>query len=62
MGAYDVHRAHLIGTIVENTEIVAFMELVDKVMTQEPYAQRVDGLTGSSTTGHRTMGSDRSTG
>jgi len=38
MGAYDVHRAHLIGTIAEKTGIVPFMELVDKVMTQEPYA------------------------
>jgi transposase len=38
MGAYDVHRAHLIGTIAEKTGIVPFMGLVDKVMTQEPYA------------------------
>lgn len=38
MAAYDVHRAHLIGTIAEKTGIVPFMELVDKVMTQEPYA------------------------
>jgi hypothetical protein len=38
MGAYDVHRAHLIGTIADKTGIAAFMELVDKVMTQEPYA------------------------
>ena len=38
MGAYDVHRAHLIGTIADKTGIVPFMELVDKVMTQEPYA------------------------
>jgi len=38
VGAYDVHRAHLIGTIAEKTGIVPFMELVDKVMTQEPYA------------------------
>lgn len=38
MGAYDVHRAHLIGSIAEKTGIVPFMELVDKVMTQEPYA------------------------
>jgi len=38
MGAYDVQRAHLIGTIAERTGIVPFMELVDKVMTQEPYA------------------------
>ena len=38
MGAYDVHRARLIGTIAEKTGIVPFMELVDKVRTQEPYA------------------------
>ena len=38
MGAYDVHRAHLYGTIADKTGIVPFMELVDKVMTQEPYA------------------------
>jgi len=38
MGAYDVHRAHLIGTIADKTGIVPFMGLVDKVMTQEPYA------------------------
>ena len=38
MGAYDVHRAHLIGTIADKTGIVPFMELVDKVMSQQPYA------------------------
>lgn len=38
MGAYDVHRAQLIGTIAAKTGIVPFMELVDKVMSQEPYA------------------------
>jgi hypothetical protein len=38
MGAYDVHRARLIGSVAEKTGIVPFMELVDKVMTQEPYA------------------------
>ena len=38
MGAYDVHRAHLFGTTAERTGIVPFMSLVDKVMTQEPYA------------------------
>jgi transposase len=37
MGAYDVHRARLIGSVAEKTGIVPFMELVDKVMTQEPY-------------------------
>ncbi|MEX1043026.1 MAG: IS630 family transposase [Acidimicrobiia bacterium] len=38
MGAYDVHQARLIGTIADKTGIVPFMELVDKVMTTEPYA------------------------
>jgi transposase len=38
MGAYDVHAARLFGTVAEKTGIVPFMELVDKVMTQEPYA------------------------
>lgn len=38
MGAYDVHHARLIGTIADKTGIVPFMELVDKVMTTEPYA------------------------
>ena len=38
MGAYDVNAARLFGTVAEKTGIVPFMELVDKVMTQEPYA------------------------
>jgi NAD(P)H-flavin reductase len=38
MGAYDVHRARLYGLVADKTGIVPFMELVDKVMTQEPYA------------------------
>jgi transposase len=37
-GAYDVHRAHLIGTIAPSTGIAPFAELVAKVMTIEPYA------------------------
>jgi len=37
-GAYDVHRAELIGTIAPTTGIVWFSELVTKVMTIEPYA------------------------
>lgn len=37
-GAYDVHRARLIGTIAATTGIVPFNELVTKVMTTEPYA------------------------
>jgi transposase len=38
MGAYDVHRARLIGCVAPKTGIVPFMELVDHVMTREPYA------------------------
>ncbi|MDP9458728.1 MAG: IS630 family transposase [Actinomycetota bacterium] len=37
-GAYDVHRAQLIGTIAPSTGIAPFGELVAKVMTTEPYA------------------------
>ena len=38
MGAYDVHQARLIGSVAEKTGIVPFMELVERVMTQQPYA------------------------
>jgi len=38
MGAYDVHQARLIGTVAPKTGIVPFMELVERVMTLEPYA------------------------
>ena len=38
MGAYDVHAARLIGTVAQKTGIVPFMELVERVMTTEPYA------------------------
>ena len=37
-GAYDVHRAHLMGRIAPSTGIVPFTELVEQVMTTEPYA------------------------
>lgn len=36
--AYDVHQAHVIGTIAPKTGIVPFSELVDLVMNTEPYA------------------------
>jgi transposase len=41
--AYDVHRAHVIGTIAPKTGIAPFTELVATVMTTEPYrsARRV---------------------
>ena len=37
-GAYDVHRAHLIGLTAPTTGIVPFAQVVEKVMTGEPYA------------------------
>lgn len=42
-GAYDVHRAQLLGTIAPTTGIVPFAELVRRVMSSEPYrsARRV---------------------
>lgn len=36
--AYDVHHAHVIGTIAPKTGIKPFAELVNQVMTTEPYA------------------------
>lgn len=38
LAAYDVHRAQLTGTVAPTTGIAPFRELVDKVMTSEPYA------------------------
>jgi len=37
-GAYDVHRAVLTGRVAPTTGIAAFGELVEQVMTAEPYA------------------------
>jgi transposase len=37
-GAYDVHRAQLIGRIAPTTGITPFTELVEQVMRTEPYA------------------------
>ena len=36
--AYDVHRAQVIGHCAPTTGIKPFTELVEKVMTREPYA------------------------
>ncbi|WP_433496763.1 IS630 family transposase [Sphaerimonospora sp. CA-214678] len=36
--AYDVHRARVFGRCSAKTGIVPFMDLVEQVMTQEPYA------------------------
>lgn len=38
LAAYDVHRAHLIGLCSDTTGIDPFTDLVDEVMTREPYA------------------------
>ena len=38
LAAYDVHRARVIGLCSDTTGIAPFTELVDEVMTQEPYA------------------------
>jgi hypothetical protein len=38
LAAYDVHRAQVIGLCSESTGIDPFTELVDEVMTREPYA------------------------
>ena len=37
-GAYDVHRAQLMGRIAASTGIAPFTALVEQVMTTEPYA------------------------
>ena len=38
LAAYDVHRAHVIGLCQDTTGIAPFTDLVDEVMTAEPYA------------------------
>jgi transposase len=38
LAAYDVHRAHVIGLCSDTTGTGPFTDLVDEVMTQEPYA------------------------
>ncbi|RSN03754.1 IS630 family transposase [Nonomuraea sp. WAC 01424] len=38
LAAYDVHNAHVYGRTSSKTGIVPFMDLVEQVMTQEPYA------------------------
>ena len=35
--SYDVHSARLFGKVADKTGIVPFMELVEQVMTSEPY-------------------------
>ena len=59
LAAYDVHHAHVIGSIAAKTGIEPFSELVEKVMTTEPYAsaRRVFWVVdnGSSHNGHRSI-------
>ena len=59
LAAYDVHHARVIGTIAEKTGIEPFSELVDTVMTTEPYAsaRRVFWIVdnGSSHNGQRSI-------
>ncbi|MEU8152029.1 transposase [Nonomuraea sp. NPDC048901] len=38
LAAYDAHRAHVFGRCSPKTGIVSFMDLVEQVMTQQPYA------------------------
>jgi transposase len=38
LAAYDVHRAQVFGLCFDTTGIAPFTDLVDEVMTQEPYA------------------------
>jgi transposase len=38
LGAYDVHAARLFGRVAHKSGIVPFMELVNHVMSTEPYA------------------------
>jgi transposase len=59
LAAYDVHHAAVIGTIAPTTGIEPFADLVEKVMTTEPYAsaRRVFWVVdnGSSHTGARSI-------
>jgi hypothetical protein len=54
--AYDVHHARVIGTIAPKTGIEPFTELVEKVMTTQPYAsaRRVFWIVDNGST-HRTV-------
>ncbi|MFI6724796.1 IS630 family transposase [Streptomyces sp. R-74717] len=60
LAAYDVHHARVFGCCEPTTGIVPFMNLVEQVMTQEPYAsaKRVFWIVdnGSSHRGHEAAG------
>jgi hypothetical protein len=62
-GAYDVHSARLFGKVADKTGIVPFMELVEQVMTTEPYRSAANVYwvvdNGSSHNGQRSV--DRTT-
>jgi len=59
MGAYDVHRARLIGNVADKTGIVPFMTLVERVMSVEPYTSATNVYwivdNGSSHNGQRSI-------
>src|SRR5699024_4698723 len=38
LAAYDIHRAQVFGRCDETTGIAPFTDLVEQVMTQQPYA------------------------
>ena len=61
LGAYDVHRAQLMGRAEPTTGIAPFGELVDQVMTREPYAS-ADRVFWVVDNGSRTAGRPPSTG
>ena len=44
LAAYDVHHAQVIGQIAPKTGIEPFTDLVDQVMTTEPYASAPTGV------------------
>ncbi|WP_433345351.1 IS630 family transposase [Microtetraspora malaysiensis] len=45
LAAYDVHQAHVMGRCSPRTGIVPFTELVDQVMTQEPFRALLTTMT-----------------
>ncbi|KJK57817.1 transposase [Saccharothrix sp. ST-888] len=55
LAAYDVHRAKVFGRCEPKTGIVPFMNLVEQVMTTEPYAsaKRVHWVVDNGSSSHR---------
>ena len=62
LGAYDVHRAQLMGRIAPSTGIVPFTALVAQVMTTEPYLGRANVLDRGQRLQSRREGLDRPDG